>query len=62
MAELLHCIKFDLPLPDFIDPELSEKPSPVAVKPNPTESDLIQPDPTNLADGHASAASRPGDG
>ena len=46
MAELLHCIKFDLPLPDFIDPELSEKPSPVAVKPNPTESDLIRPDPT----------------
>jgi hypothetical protein len=46
MAELLHCIKFDLPLPDFIDPGLSEKPSPVAVKPNPTESDLIRPDPT----------------
>ena len=57
MAELLHCIKFDLPLPDFIDPGLSEKPSPVAVKPNPTESDLIQPNPTNFANGHAPVAS-----
>ena len=46
MAELLHCIQFDLPLPDFIVSDLSGKPHPNGIKPNPTESNLIQPNPT----------------
>jgi len=46
MAEILHRIKFDLPLDDLVDTKLSGKTRPAAVKPNPTESDPIQPNPT----------------
>ena len=46
MAELLHRIKFDLPLPDLVDMKLSGKTHRDEIKPNPTESNLIQPDPT----------------
>ena len=46
MAEMLHRIKFDLPLDDLIDTELSGKTHPDEIKPNPTESDLIRPNPT----------------
>jgi len=48
MAEMLHRIKFDLPLDDLIDTELSGKTHPDEIKPNPTESDPIQPNPTNV--------------
>ena len=44
MAELIHRIKFDLPWQDFrFDAELPGKTHPNGIKPNPTESDLIQP-------------------
>jgi hypothetical protein len=47
MAELLHRIKFDLPWKDFrFDAEMSGKTHPNGIKPNPTESDLIRPNPT----------------
>jgi hypothetical protein len=46
MAEILHRIKFDLPLDGLIDSELPGETRPASVKPNPTESDLIQPNPT----------------
>jgi hypothetical protein len=48
MAEMLHRIEFDLPLDDLVDTKLSGKTRPASVKPNPTESDLIQPNPTNV--------------
>jgi hypothetical protein len=46
MAELLHCLQFDLPLDDFIGSELPGETRPAPVKPNPTESDPIQANPT----------------
>jgi len=47
MAELIHRIKFDLPLEDFrFDAELPGKTHSNGIKPNPTESDLIQPNQT----------------
>ena len=58
MAELVHRINFDLPLEDFrFDAELPDKTDPNGIKPNPTESDLIQPDPTNLSNDHAPVTS-----
>ena len=48
MAELIHRIRFDLPLDDLIDSKLPDKPAPLPVKPNPTESDLIQPNKCNI--------------
>jgi hypothetical protein len=48
IAEMLHRIEFDLPLDDLVDTKLSGKTRPASVKPNPTESDLIQPNPTNV--------------
>jgi hypothetical protein len=43
MAELIHRIKYDLPWKDFrFDAEMSGKTHPNGIKPNPTESDLIQ--------------------
>jgi hypothetical protein len=56
MAELLYCIKFDLPLPDFIESDFSGKTRPAPVKPNPTKSNLIQPNPTNFSNGHPPTA------
>ena len=46
MAELIHRIKFDLPYEDLLATLSSGKTHPNGIKPNPTESDLIQPDPT----------------
>jgi len=47
MAELIHRIKFDLPWKDFrFDAEMSGKTHPNETKSNPTESDLIRPNPT----------------
>jgi hypothetical protein len=46
MAELLHRIKFDLPLEGLFDSKLPGKTRPNGIKPNPTESNLIQPNPT----------------
>ncbi len=46
IAEMLHRIKFDLPLDDLIDTKLPGKARPAPVKLNPTESDLIRPNPT----------------
>jgi hypothetical protein len=46
MAEMIHRINFDLPLDDLIDTKLSGKTPPAAAKPNPTESKLIQANPT----------------
>ena len=46
MAEILHRINFDLPLDDLVDSKLPDKPAPPPVYPNPTESDLIRPNPT----------------
>jgi hypothetical protein len=46
MAELIHRIRFDLPLDDLINTKLPGKTCPASVKPNPTESNLIQPNPT----------------
>jgi hypothetical protein len=44
MAELIHRIQFDLPWQDFrFDAELPGKTHPNGIKPNPTESDQIQP-------------------
>ena len=53
MAEMLHCIKFDLPLDDLLKRTSPEKPCPAPVKNNPTESGPIQPNPTNFSNGHA---------
>jgi DNA primase len=46
MAEMLHRIKFDLPLDDLINTKLPGKTCPNGIQPNPTESDSIQPNPT----------------
>jgi hypothetical protein len=46
MAELLHRIRYDLPLDDLVDAKLSGKTCPASAKPDPTESDPIQPNPT----------------
>jgi hypothetical protein len=46
MAEMLHRIKFDLPLDDLINTKLPGKTCPNGIQPNPSESDLIQPNPT----------------
>jgi hypothetical protein len=43
MAELIHRIKFDLPYEDLLATLSSGKTHPNGIKPNPTESDLIQP-------------------
>ena len=48
IAEMLHRIEFDLPLDDLVDTKLPGETRPASVKPNPTESDLIQPNPTNV--------------
>src|ERR1039458_3012078 len=45
MAEMLHRIKFDLPLDELLKKTSPEKPCPAPVKENPTESKLIQPNP-----------------
>jgi len=46
MAELLHRIKFDLPLDGLIDKECSGKASPDAIKPDQAELSSIKPDQT----------------
>jgi hypothetical protein len=48
-AELLHRIKFDLPLEDLLGMKTPGKSAPVPTKPNPIESELIQPNPTNFS-------------
>jgi hypothetical protein len=53
MAEMLHRIKFDLPLDELLKKTSPEKPCPAPVKENPTESELIQPNPTNFSNGHS---------
>ncbi len=45
-AELLHRIKFDLPLDDLPVKPAPENPDPAPVRQNPTQSNLIQPNPT----------------
>ena len=50
-AELLHRIKFDLPMEDLLKKTSPEKPCPAPDKPIPTESELIQPNPTNFSNG-----------
>jgi|CZKV01.1.fsa_nt_gi hypothetical protein len=52
MAEMLHRIKFDLPFEDLLGMSSPEKPGSDPVKTNPTESNLIQPNPTNFSNGH----------
>ena len=47
IAEMLHRIEFDLPLDDLVDTKLSGQTRPASVKPNPTESDPIQLNPTH---------------
>ena len=47
MAELLYRLRFDLPL-EGLDSELPGETRPAPVKPNPTESDPIQPNQTNV--------------
>jgi hypothetical protein len=54
MAEMLHRIKFDLPLEDLLEKTRPEKSASAPVKDNPTESGLIQPNPANLFNGHTS--------
>jgi hypothetical protein len=56
MAEILHRIEFDLPWDDLVDKELRGKSHPNGVEPNPAESDLIQPNPTNFSNGHPPVA------
>ena len=56
MAELLHRIKFDLPLDDLLAKTSPEKNCPAPDKPRSTESGLIQPNPTVFSNGHASRA------
>lgn len=51
-AEMLHRIKFDMPLEDLLGMKSPEQPAPAPAKPNPTESGLIQPNPTNFSNGH----------
>jgi hypothetical protein len=48
MAELIHRIQFDLPYEDLLATLSSGKTHTNGIKPNPTESDLIQPNPTNV--------------
>lgn len=56
MAEMLHRIEFDLPLDDLVDTKLSGKTHPKVASPNPTESDQIQPNPTNFSNGQTPSA------
>jgi hypothetical protein len=56
MAELIHRIKFDLPYEDLLATLSFGKTHPNGIKPNPTESDLIQPNPTNFSNGHTPSA------
>ena len=53
MAELLHRIKFDLPLNDLLEKPSSGKTHPAG---EPKESDPIQPNPTNFSNGHVPCA------
>ena len=46
MAEMLHRIRFDLPLDDLLGMTPPGKSGPAPVKPNPTESGQIQPNTT----------------
>jgi len=55
-AEMIHRIKFDMPLDDLLDMTPPEKSAPSPVKPSPTQSDPIQPNPTNFSNGHAPVA------
>jgi hypothetical protein len=57
MAEMLHRIEFDLPLDDLVEPESAGKTHSNGIKPNPTESDPIQPNQTNFSKGHPPATS-----
>jgi hypothetical protein len=52
-AELLHRIKFDLPLDDLRDKAPAGKPVPAQEPPVPSESELIQPNPTSFSNGAA---------
>jgi UDP-N-acetylmuramoylalanine-D-glutamate ligase len=46
MAEMLHRIKFGLPLADLLEEASPEKSASGRARPNPAESNLIQPNPT----------------
>jgi hypothetical protein len=56
-AELLHRIKFDLPLDDLLEKKTPEQPCPAPAEADPTESKLIQPNPANLSNSHPSEPS-----
>ena len=56
MAEMLHRIKFDMSLDDLLDMKPHKESTPSPVKPSQTKSDPIQPNPTNLSNGHAAIA------
>jgi hypothetical protein len=51
-AELLHRIKFDMPLEDLLGMTPPGKSAPAPLEENPTKSELIQPNPTNFSNGH----------
>ena len=53
MAEMLHRIKFDLPLDDMLRETASKKAGPASAQENPGESSLIQPNPANFSNGHS---------
>jgi hypothetical protein len=57
-AELLHRIKFDLPLDDLLDMAPVGKSGSAPTKPIPTESELIQPNPTSFSTGQPAVTSR----
>lgn len=46
IAEFLHRIEFDLPLDDLLNKEIPGKSNSGGIKPNPTKSDPIQPNPS----------------
>jgi len=66
MAKLLHCIKFDLPVEEVFGTPPSEKAQDKTNQPpvqgNPTKSNLIQPNPTHLPNGHSPASNHPQNG
>ena len=52
MAEMLHCIKFDLPLDELLKKTSRGKPCPAPLGENSAKSELIQPNPTKFPNGH----------
>jgi hypothetical protein len=52
MAEMLHRIEFDLPLDDLVASKSSGKTHANGIKPDQTESNPIQSNPTNFNDDH----------